>query len=73
MKTILFCLLVVLVLFTQTEALRIKSKARSASAVAAKNDGGPINNCYTQNFCKVVDIPNWGEEEICQQLIVCLA
>ena len=75
MKTILFCLLVVLALFTQTEALRVKSKsmARATSATAArKNDGGPINHCYTQNFCKIVDVPNWGEEEICQQLIVCL-
>jgi len=47
--------------------------ARATSTAAArKNDGGPIRHCWNQNFCKVVDIPNWGEEEICQMLTVCL-
>ncbi len=77
MKNFLFCLLVLLALFSATEAIRVQAKSASkvraastARAHARSQQSGP--HCEFQRYCAVEDIPGWGEEEICRDILICI-
>jgi len=70
MKALLFCLVISLVLFTATEAtrLKVKAKARTAAQALAPTVG---RSCSYENDCYWTDIPGVGEEEICEVVQKC--
>lgn len=70
MKTLLFCLVIFLVLFSASEASHLKAKAKvRATAQALRPVGG--QDCHFEESCYWTDIPGLGEEEICDQVQRC--
>ena len=74
MKAILLCLLVLLALFTSTEAARLRTRAYRAKT-AAKSQQFTYPNCQFGYYygwdCYIVDIPGIGEEESCEMIPKC--
>ena len=75
--TILFCLLVLLAVFSVTDARRLAqktrpSKAETNTADASRNLQGAGMQCFYFWDCYVVDIPGIGEEEVCDLVQKCM-
>ena len=75
--TIIFCLLVLLAVFSVTDARRLAQKTKPSKTVKAdadRNLGGGYNGsqCFYFWDCYDVDIPGVGEEHVCDLVQKCM-
>ena len=73
--TTIFCLLVLLAVFSVTDARRLAQKTKPSKAVQTEETkaGRVLQyvNCFYYWDCYVVDIPGIGEEEVCDLVQKC--
>jgi len=77
MKTTLFCIFLLLALFSITDAARGLRRLQEVKATKAGAGGATTNsvagpqNCHYYWDCYWTNIPGIGEEEICNQVQIC--